>query len=113
MRPGEFEHLLGECRHGAAMFASAVRKKIIYKSFGTTDRERCTREHKAFCGCWVYLPTGAKLELWLCEADGEVFASDDINKAKPFPRSSTKEIRTEVEAFCDDVAKDFERKVLT
>jgi hypothetical protein len=112
-RPGDFEQVLSECQHGGRMFAAAVRNKIIFEKFGTEDRERCRRDHKAFCGCWVYLPSGEKLELWLCEDKfGETFASDDIEKAKPFPRIVTKAIKEEVAKFCREVEKDFTAKVL-
>ena len=113
MRPGEFEDLLGECRHGARQFAAEVQKRLIVHEFGTTDRERCRRTHKAYCGVWAYIPgIPGKTEIWLCESEtGKVFASDDIENAKPFPLSMTDEIHKELEAFAREVEKELHKKM--
>ena len=106
VHPWHYPELAVKAEHAARQMACEVRREIIAKPFGTTDRDRCRKERSAFCGCWIYMPGLHKhLELWLCEDHtGETFASDNIDQAKAFPMHPSREERSRLRAITESFA---------
>lgn len=114
MRANDFQQVMAEARKFGTRLASLELKKVVFEVFGTTDRERCKKECKAFCGVRVVAGYDER-ELWYCvDKFGEVFASENIEDAYPFSmypmKAEKEETRRTIARFAGDVEREFRSK---